>query len=121
VIILWRAALGIATAVLRIVQFAGGMLALGGFLLFGSQCIGWLKTGVWIPHQLKDDIWLGWPWPQLTWIGVQRIVDWLLLDALSLPTRLMAVIMGGALGVIAALGANHLEGKQRRLMPPRPI
>ena len=39
VVIIFRARrLGMAVAVLRIVQLDGGLLALAGFLLLGSQC-----------------------------------------------------------------------------------
>jgi hypothetical protein len=110
-----------AAGMFRILQFAGGMLALSGFLLFGAQCLNWLKTGLWIPHSLKDDIWLGWPWPQVTWVGAQKIIDWLLVDVRSLPTAFMAIITGGAISGIAAIGARYLEDRQARLIPPPPI
>lgn len=118
-IVVRRAGSGMAAGLLRIVQCAGGILALLGFLLFGSQCIEWLKTGIWISHSLKNDIWLGWPWPQVTWVGVQRIIDWLLLDLLSLPTALTAIITGGAIGGVAAISAHRLEERQRRVVAPR--
>ena len=120
-IVLRRAVLGMTAGVLRAIQIGGIMLAFGGFLLFGSQCIEWLKTGVWAPHTLEGDIWLGWPWPRVTWVGVQRIIDWLLLDVLSWPTALVAIIIGGAVAGGAAIGANRLEDMQKRLIPPRPI
>jgi hypothetical protein len=55
-IVLWRGGLGMAAGVLRVVEIGGVALALGGLLLFGSQCIGWLKTGMWAGHTLEGDI-----------------------------------------------------------------
>jgi hypothetical protein len=80
-IVMQRAGLGMGAGVFRLIQIGGVVLTVSGFLLFGSQCVEWLKTGIWTPHTLGSDIWPGWPWPQVAWLGVQKIIDWLLRGA----------------------------------------
>ncbi|MBR1204475.1 MULTISPECIES: hypothetical protein [unclassified Bradyrhizobium] len=54
-----------------------------GFLLIGScvpayQAVLWLQTGHWTPLPISYGIqFLGWHVPSTTWVGAQKIIDWL--------------------------------------------
>ena len=53
-------------------------------LILGWQAYTWLKTGVWplLPVAAVPD-WIGLARPEISWMGLQRILDWLLACSIS--------------------------------------
>jgi hypothetical protein len=86
-----------------------------GFAAFGfgfamvaviySQVTLWLKTAVWIPHTIGEqliELEIGYPILQ-NWLGAQKIVD----DVLSWPASLGYFLVG--LGLAFAAGWTHIR------------
>src|SRR6185437_1189511 len=72
----------------------GGLSALAAVVIVSLQCFGWLHDGYWTPHFLGE-IWflVGLPYPQISWVGVQRIVLWILNLPLSLSLMMVAIFL----------------------------
>lgn len=48
-------------------------------LMIGYQGLGWLQYGYWTPMPISSAVaYLGWRYPHVEWVGVQRIIDWLM-------------------------------------------
>ena len=82
-----------------VIGAAGLFLLLAGPVEFGWELLTWLKTGVWPDLTVAEGIaWLGWPEPTFSWVGVQRILDWIMASdlsgALTISGWLLFVILG---------------------------
>jgi hypothetical protein len=78
-------------------------------IIFGFQVIGWLQTGVWppIPTSLALELLNNYPPHRLSWVGVQKIIDYLL-DLSSVLTCL-------GLSFIVGMIARSLHDESYRL------
>lgn len=55
------------------------------------QAIAWLRDGAWPPLPLRDALdWLGLPRPSFAWVGLQRIVGWMM----GLPLAFAPFVVG---------------------------
>lgn len=88
---------------------AGFVALLAGIVLATLHVLGWLINGVSVQYPtaaLFHDIGLG--YPSVSWVGVQRIIDWI-----------MACSAAGVLfisgGVLAGLGSASTEDYDKRL------
>lgn len=70
------------------------------------QSLHWLKFGVWEPWSVwRAASYLGWRPPEVEWIGVQKVLWWLLELPLSLAIPLLAVAFAfGAGSLMQAFG-----------------
>ena len=58
---------------------AGGFAVLAGIITGGLHLLSWLQDGVWPSYstaQMLRDLGLG--EPRVSWVGVQKILDWIL-------------------------------------------
>jgi hypothetical protein len=85
-----------------IVRFIGLLIIFYGIGVFGYQVIGWLRDGFWTPFELRTE----WEWlwavvgmrapqPQFSWLGIQKIVSWLLQAPLSLAIIIQGIAVYG--------------------------
>lgn len=82
-----------------------GIFLLPSFGIFGWQAYHWLKDGFWTPLPISTLFtYNDWPLPQVSWHGVQKIIDWLL----DTPSSLVAFLLG-ILVVIGALVEGLLQ------------
>lgn len=100
---------------LWVLQIGGFLITLFGVGFVALQVLGWLQYEIWDRHSLQDDVWLGWRWPRVEWVGAQRIIDWCLYTLLSLPTSVCLMALGAALAGVAHRWAANI---QRRLQTP---
>ncbi|MGY4227758.1 hypothetical protein ACVMIH_005119 [Bradyrhizobium sp. USDA 4503] len=87
-----------------VVAIGGVVIGLCGPAVIAYQGLLWLQNGVWTPFAIRDAlaiIHLGAtiPDPSLSWIGVQKIVVWLLDFPLSI-----GLIVSGWLTCIGGVG-----------------
>lgn len=70
----------------------------GPFLILGWQTLTWLKDGYWpsLPVSRVLEM-LDWPYPMVSWLGVQRIIDWFC----ALPSAVALPILGSASLVVS--------------------
>jgi len=73
----------------------GGLVAVAGLFLFASQCLRYLKLGIWqtINAQAAWDA-MNIPWPHTDWIGAQNIIDSWLTGALQIPLAFVLLVLG---------------------------
>jgi hypothetical protein len=76
-------------------MLVAGLIGFGGVAVFGFQCLWWLRDGYWTQGRLGE-LWyqLGFPYPALSWAGIERIVLWIFDLPLSGGLILIAVIVG---------------------------
>jgi len=76
--------------------------AVGGFCLFGYQCLHWLKAGTWPAYEGGDAfLYFGMDPNRITWVGLRKIVLWL--TQLPLSAWLMiapGIILGAVLWIV---------------------
>lgn len=70
----------------------GVIVFAAGPVIFSLQCLSWFKGGVWHAFSVQTawDV-MDAPGPQVSWIGLQRIIDWVL----QLPLSLALMCVGG--------------------------
>lgn len=78
---------------------AAGFLTAAVILFF--QAAQWLKLGVWIPVTVLDAfVRFGWDYPFVTWLGVQKMIDFIMESSLGITCIIV--------GLIAAFFLNKL-------------
>jgi hypothetical protein len=66
-----------------------------GVFVFGKQCYDWLKYGKWVPREFREAlVEFDLPWPQVKWIGMQKIIDAVLEVVLAAPLSLGLMLSG---------------------------
>jgi len=80
----------------------GYLLALACSIIVVYQTICWLRTGNW-PTFTADDArtFLGIPFPQTEWVGITKILSWILDQPLSVD---LLVLGFGLMGMARAVG-----------------
>jgi hypothetical protein len=99
---------GVATVFLM-----GAMLGVfGAFLRVCVQILGWLKTGIWKPYplwgMLRD---MGIRLPRTDWVGIQKMIDWLM----DTPAMIWVVVMCAIAMGIGAVAAGMGEGAEAQI------
>jgi hypothetical protein len=63
----------------------GALVTAGGLAVVAWQTVEWLRSGYWpgVPA-LEAWNWTGLPIPQLYWLGVEPMIEWILRQPLSL-------------------------------------
>jgi hypothetical protein len=100
--------LGIAIAI------AGFLLISAGFVTLGYQCVLWLQHGYWIPLAMREakSIFDGsapFNDPTFIWLGVQKIVAWIL----DVPLSAGLIVLGFCSVVTGFLRANAANDRWR--------
>jgi hypothetical protein len=87
---------------LPVVLFSGAII-FSPVIALGYQVVHWLKHGSWLPMPLSMGTdYLGITPPRAAWVGVQKVVDWIL--DLPLSLALFVIIVAAACGVRALWG-----------------
>ena len=96
-------------------KFLGGAGLVILVVIFASQCFEWLRFGTWPTHPPLSEGFakLGIELPQTTWVGGQRIIDWLMSEPIGLVVFFLAAILGW---ILKALGEQI---RQDALRTPR--
>lgn len=93
------------------VLFAILALVASSLTILGWQCVDWLRSGRWPDLTWRDA--LGW-WdivvPQPSWVGLSRIVDWVM----SLPFALAPFLLAGLILWVLLHGENDPELRTAR-------
>jgi hypothetical protein len=77
-----------------------GYFMLPGPALLVWQAYRWLKDGYWTAVPVsKALIYMGCPPPMVSWVGLQKIIDWLL----NIPTSLILFVLSIIVVAICAL------------------
>ena len=82
---------------------AAAVMWLFAILLLGYQVFTWLEYGTWPPL----DGWYVWrsigePQPVVSWMEVQKIIDWAFRLILDAPLTLIIATVGGLLAVMGS-------------------
>jgi hypothetical protein len=91
-------------AVLHLISFAIGAsgLVIGGGII-SWQALQWLRNGYWISITVQDAFdWLGVSAPVFQWVGVERIVQFLLASPSSIAIIVVFLVVAGFVFFLAA-------------------
>ena len=96
------------------VEIIGSTIGLAGFLvaisslgILAMQCLAWLRTGEWTSMPLAS-AWdyFGWLTPTTSYVGVQNIIDWCLMQPLSIALVIVGVLIYAGGMVVLAIANN---------------
>jgi len=97
----------------------GHMEALYGYLLLPGpallvwQAYRWLKDGYWTEVPASTALtYMGCPLPMVSWIGLQKIIDWLLDIPTSLILFVLSIIVVAICAMIEAVLTMPRQGKR---------
>jgi hypothetical protein len=83
-----------------------GLVILIGPAILGWQTYGWLRTGVWTALPIsKTFTYFEWPVPSTSWLGLQKMLDWVF----DIPTSLAAFLISLLVLVLCAMAQVLIE------------
>lgn len=82
----------------------------GPFLILGWQAVTWLKNGYW-PSLSASSVLekLDWPYPTVSWLGVQKLIDWFL----ALPAAAALPLVGMVCLLVAGAVLSPFQNSRR--------
>jgi len=90
---------------------AAGFLTAAVILFF--QIVQWLKLGAWIPATVWDAfVHFGWDYPFVTWLGVQKVIDFIMESSLGITSIIIGVIAAFFLNKLAREAESEDAGKR---------
>jgi hypothetical protein len=83
---------------------------MAAILVFLGQCVFWLKWGYWFPLTVGV-VWLalGFPYPEISWAGVAKLIDWLMWDA---PLSLVLFAVAAGCVFLGYLSDDQVSGRR---------
>jgi hypothetical protein len=97
--------------------FAAFCLAMTAAALFLHPCGVWLLDGVWNSLSIQwfwDE--LGWGYPRLKAVGLQRIIDGVLAVILWLPLWLVSLVSAGVIAGISISRMDKIEAAEHEYL-----
>jgi hypothetical protein len=90
----------------------GGLLTLLGIYHFGAGVFEWLRNGQALDPSLREVLWREGITPQpVSWVGIQRIIDWYL----SLSASVAFFLTGFAIVVFWGWLAGYADDERTRI------
>jgi hypothetical protein len=84
----------------------GGLCAVAGALIVMGQCFIWLKSGNWVPVSVGVVLYaVGFSIPdiELNWVGVQRMIDGVIIFVIDLPASVTLIVIGAVFSIVAEI------------------
>jgi hypothetical protein len=83
-----------------------GLLILIGPAILAWQGYSWLRTGIWTALPISKAFqYFEWPIPSTSWLGLQKIIDWIF----EIPTSVAVFILSFVIMVFCAIAQSLLE------------
>jgi ABC-type cobalamin transport system permease subunit len=83
-----------------------GLLILIGPAIFAWQGYNWLRTGIWMALPVSRTFnYFEWPLPSTSWLGLQKIIDWIF----DIPTSVAVFALTFIVAIICAIAQSLLE------------
>jgi hypothetical protein len=90
-----------------------GLLILIGPGILAWQGYSWLRTGMWTALPISKTFqYFEWPMPSSSWLGLQKIIDWVFDISTSLAVLALSFVVVVILGIIQALIENYLDNRK---------
>ena len=96
------------SGLLRLARSAAGLVWLSALaataLVIAAQCVYWLKHATWPGWSVADGLALAFiAKPTLSWLGLQRVLDWLISLPLGVGVLLLGAVAGNFVWRLSAL------------------
>jgi hypothetical protein len=90
-----------------------GLLILIGPGILAWQGYSWPRTGMWTALPISKTFqYFEWPMPSSSWLGLQKIIDWVFDISTSLAVLALSFVVVVILGIIQALIENYLDNRK---------
>jgi hypothetical protein len=97
----------------KVLFWVGGFCAVGGMFVVLGQSYIWLKSGHWTSVSVGMVLYaIGIPIPdfELSWVGLQKMIDGVIGFVIDLPASITLVVIGAVLSIVAEALEPKISG-----------
>lgn len=81
--------------------------------VLACQGVGWLRTGIWPALPISTTFaFFEWPLPDVSWVGLQKIIDWVFDIPTSLAVFVLSSVLVLGLMILQALFVDDIVSRK---------